>query len=61
MADKVQGKHEIVSLVGTVSADGKCHLHACLADGKGAVVGGHVVGGMTVFTTAEVRSAIRQI
>ncbi len=48
----LEGKHEIVSLVGTLSDGG--HLHASLADDKGGVVGGHVLGDMVVFTTAEV-------
>lgn len=51
----LEGPFEIVSLVGTFSAGGAgCHLHASLADAQGRVVGGHVVGGMEVFTTAEV-------
>ncbi len=48
----LEGKYEIVSLVGTLSDGG--HLHASLADDKGCVVGGHVLGEMVVFTTAEV-------
>jgi predicted DNA-binding protein with PD1-like motif len=51
---RLVGKHEIVSLVGTCSADGSAHLHVALADAKGVVVGGHLVGDMHVFTTAEV-------
>lgn len=47
----MEGKYEIVSLVGTLAAEG--HLHASLADDKGGVVGGHVMGEMVVFTTAE--------
>ena len=47
------GTLEIVSLVGTIAAEG-AHLHACLADGEGRVVGGHLVEGNTVYTTAEV-------
>ena len=50
---ELNDKHEIVSLVGTLS-DGSGHLHASLSDAKGGVVGGHVVGDMVVFTTAEV-------
>jgi len=48
----VKGRHEIVSLVGTLA--GKGHLHASLSDKDGHVVGGHVMGNMKVFTTAEV-------
>ena len=49
---EVKGKHEIVSLVGTLADGG--HLHASLSDKDGHVVGGHVMGNMEVFTTAEV-------
>eukprot|EP00873_Tetraselmis_striata_P028901 jgi/Tetstr1/449165/TSEL_036374.t1 len=47
-------RFEILSLVGTLSATHGCHLHCSLGDAQGAVFGGHCVGGMTVFTTAEV-------
>ena len=49
---EVKGKQEIVSLTGTLAGQG--HLHASLADKDGRVVGGHVMGNMKVFTTAEV-------
>lgn len=49
----LQGRHEIVSLVGTVCQDGAFHLHTSLSDKDGKVIGGHVVGNMKVFTTAE--------
>lgn len=49
---EVQGRHEIVSLVGTLAGEG--HLHASLSDHHGCVIGGHVMGNMIVFTTAEV-------
>lgn len=45
-------QHEIVSLVGTLSAGG--HLHVALSDAQGRVIGGHVMGDMVVFTTAEI-------
>ncbi|XP_078672192.1 bifunctional protein GlmU-like [Branchiostoma floridae x Branchiostoma belcheri] len=45
-------RYEIVSLVGTLN-DG-AHLHVSLADKDGAVIGGHVMGNLTVFTTAEI-------
>lgn len=51
----MEGPFEVVSLVGTFEAGGEsCHLHASLSDAKGAVIGGHVVGGLEVFTTMEV-------
>mmetsp|Transcript_36361 Transcript_36361/g.69773 ORF Transcript_36361/g.69773 Transcript_36361/m.69773 type:complete len:138 (+) Transcript_36361:1185-1598(+) len=45
---------EILSLVGTMSANDGGHLHISLGDKDGNVVGGHCVGDMNVFTTAEV-------
>ena len=47
-------RFEIVSLVGTFSPDGSCHVHVSLADATGAVWGGHVMGSLEVFTTAEI-------
>jgi hypothetical protein len=47
------GPLEIVSLVGTLSADGP-HLHVALADGAGRVHGGHLLTGCPIHTTAEV-------
>ena len=49
---ELKQKHEIVSLVGTLSAGG--HLHVALSDAQGQVIGGHVMGDMIVFTTAEI-------
>lgn len=48
-----EGKHEIVSLAGTLSQDGM-HLHMSVANSEGRIVGGHVSAGSTVFTTAEI-------
>ncbi|CAL8312311.1 unnamed protein product [Lota lota] len=45
-------RFEIVSLVGTLNPT--AHLHICLADKAGRTVGGHVMGDLEVFTTAEV-------
>ncbi|XP_063429383.1 bifunctional protein GlmU-like [Mytilus trossulus] len=47
-----EGSFEIVSFVGTLSAGG--HLHASLSDKDGNVFGGHVMGNMIVYTTAEI-------
>jgi predicted DNA-binding protein with PD1-like motif len=47
------GKFEIVSLVGTLSPDGP-HLHISLADEYGRMIGGHLVEGCTIRTTAEI-------
>jgi len=46
-------KFEIVSLVGTLTPTGECHLHISLSDEKGDTIGGHLMGGV-VFTTVEV-------
>jgi len=44
---------EIVSLSGTLSPQG-CHLHASVSDDAGNVLGGHVLEGCVVRTTAEI-------
>lgn len=44
---------EILHLSGTLSA-GEGHLHVALGDKNGKVIGGHVMGNMPIFTTAEV-------
>lgn len=46
-------RFEIVSLVGTFSRDGSCHLHLSISDANGATFGGHLVEGI-IFTTCEV-------
>jgi hypothetical protein len=43
---------EIVSLAGTLSPEGM-HVHVALSRRDGAVVGGHLVPGCIVHTTAE--------
>ena len=52
-AGATAGPLELVSLSGTLSADGP-HLHASVADAEGRVTGGHVLPGCVVRTTAEV-------
>ena len=49
----MQGPLEIISVNGTFSSDGKCHLHASLANSSGKVYGGHLIE-LIVHTTAEV-------
>ena len=44
---------EIISLVGTLCPDG-LHLHIALARRDGQCIGGHLVDGCVVHTTAEV-------
>ena len=50
---KVAGKFEIVSLVGTLGPDG-VHLHVSIADKEGKTIGGHLVEGCLIYTTAEI-------
>lgn len=48
-----KGHFEIVSLVGTLSAQGS-HLHIALSDSTGKTIGGHLLDGCKVYTTAEI-------
>lgn len=47
-----QGHFEIVSLVGTLSVHGN-HLHLSVADSTGRTIGGHLLTGNIIYTTAE--------
>lgn len=47
-----KGHFEILSLCGTLSANGS-HLHICIADTKGKTTGGHLLNGCIIYTTAE--------
>ena len=49
-----RGHFEIVSLVGTLSADGGSHLHLSVSDDTGRTLGGHLLDGCRVYTTAEI-------
>ena len=48
----IRGDLEILSLSGTLSADG-AHLHIAVANSTGSVIGGHLCPGSLVRTTAE--------
>lgn len=48
-----EGKFEIVSLVGTLSQAG-VHLHLSVSEGAGKTIGGHLVDGCQIYTTAEI-------
>ena len=48
-----EGHFEIVSLTGTVSIYGS-HLHISVSDGDGKTIGGHLVSGCKIYTTAEI-------
>lgn len=47
------GHFEIVSLAGLVSIHGS-HLHISVSDGEGRTIGGHLVSGCKIYTTAEI-------
>ena len=51
-ATTYHGHFEIVSLVGTLSPAGS-HLHLAVADSTGRTIGGHLVDGCRIYTTAE--------
>lgn len=52
-----EGKKEIVSLVGTLALSGS-HLHLSISDSTGKTVGGHLLEGCLVYTTAEIAIGI---
>lgn len=47
------GFFEIVSITGTVSIHGS-HIHISVSDGQGQTVGGHLLEGCKIYTTAEI-------
>ncbi len=47
------GHFEIVSLTGTVSTNGS-HIHISVSDSTGRTIGGHLLQGCTIYTTAEI-------
>jgi predicted DNA-binding protein with PD1-like motif len=53
----IEGPLEIVSLSGTLSPHGP-HLHIAIADSIGRVLGGHLLDGCIVLTTAEIVLAV---
>ena len=48
-----QGPFEIVSLSGTLGPDG-AHLHMSISNFEGQVIGGHLMDGSLIYTTAEI-------
>lgn len=48
----LEGPWELLTLSGSLTPDG-AHLHATMADARGAVLGGHLAYGNEVRTTAE--------
>ena len=49
---KLVGRFEIVSLTGTLSVHGS-HYHISLSDRQGHTIGGHLLEGSRIYTTAE--------
>ena len=47
-----KGHYEIVSLVGTLSTTGS-HIHLSVSDSTGRTIGGHLLPGCKIYTTAE--------
>ena len=47
------GHFEIVSLTGTLSKNGS-HMHISVSDSTGKTIGGHLLKGCIVYTTAEI-------
>ena len=51
----LQGHYEIVSLTGTFADKGKNnHIHISVSDSTGYTIGGHLVDGNIIYTTAEI-------
>ena len=51
--NEYDGHFEIVSITGTVSIHGS-HIHISISDGEGKAIGGHLVSGCKIYTTAEI-------
>src|SRR6185369_13732002 len=51
--NEYDGFFEIVSITGTVSIHGS-HVHISISDGEGVTIGGHLVSGCKIYTTAEI-------
>ncbi len=47
------GHFEMVSLVGTLSVSGS-HIHISISDSTGKTIGGHLMDGCKIYTTAEI-------
>ena len=52
-ANTDSGHFEIVSLTGTLSVNGS-HIHISLSDSTGKTIGGHLMDGCKIYTTAEI-------
>jgi uncharacterized protein len=55
--NEYDGHFEIVSITGTVAMSGS-HIHVSISDGDGVTIGGHLVSGCKIYTTAEIVLAV---
>ncbi len=55
--NEYEGHFEIVSMTGTVSTNGS-HIHIAISDGDGVTIGGNLVSGCKIYTTAEIVLAV---
>jgi hypothetical protein len=55
--NEYEGHFEIVSITGTVAMSGS-HIHISISDGDGVTIGGHLVSGCKIYTTAEIILAV---
>jgi len=55
--NEYEGHFEIVSMTGTVSTNGS-HIHVSISDSDGVTIGGHLVTGCKIYTTAEIVLAV---
>ena len=55
--NEYEGHFEIVSITGTVAISGS-HIHISISDGDGVTIGGHLVSGCKIYTTAEIVLAV---
>ncbi len=51
--ERFVGKFEIITLSGTLSPEG-VHLHLGVGDASGKMIGGHLMEGNLIYTTAEI-------
>jgi predicted DNA-binding protein with PD1-like motif len=55
--NEYEGHFEIVSMTGTAAVSGS-HIHVSISDGDGVTIGGHLVSGCKIYTTAEIVLAV---
>jgi predicted DNA-binding protein with PD1-like motif len=55
--NEYEGHFEIVSMTGTIAMSGS-HIHVSISDGDGVTIGGHLVSGCKIYTTAEIVLAV---